>query len=479
MPNLAQIYTGLTGYSLTEGALHITPWVTDSRLVTSGAAFVACPGAQTDGHLYIAEALKRGATVVIAERERTDLRGLNVQVIDLANPQAEKVTPPVLFLTDDSLQAMQKLAAWWRLQANPNLKVIGVTGSVGKTTVKELTAAILSKRFRTWKSHGNYNSDIGLPLTFLDMPLDTERAVVEMGMTRAGEITELAEIVQPTVGIVTNVGPAHAEYLGTIEAIAEAKAELVASLPANGTAILNGDDEWVNTFSKYTSAKVFMYGLEAKFDLWADQISSLGLNGISFRFHHGREQLSAKLPLLGRHSVHAALAAASVGLNEGQSWAEIIAGLKDLPKMEVLRIVVVEGLNDSIIIDDTYNASPDSVMAALNLLADLRDNGRCLAVLGDMRELGEYTEQAHKLVAHRAANVAELFVAIGEQAELMAKEAQIAGLPPEAIFKTSDRQDAANWLAERLQPGDYLLVKASRSLRLDLLVSLLSVPSSD
>ncbi len=187
--------------------------------------------------------------------------------------------------------------------------------------------------------------------------------------------------------------------------------------------------------------------------------------------------MAARLPLLGRHSVHAALAAASVGLSQGQSWAEIIGGLKDIGRLEVLRIVVAEGINGSTLIDDSYNASPDSVLAALNLLNDL--GGRRIAVLGDMLELGSYTEMGHKLIARRAASVASLFVAIGEMAEWMAQEAQDAGLPADAIFATRERGEAVAWLKERLQPEDMVLVKGSRGLRLDELVTQLSVVGGD
>lgn len=484
MPTLAQLYTGLTERPApagTSGAV-VTPWVMNSQLVQPGGGFVARPGAKADapdGHRYIADALARGASVVIAERARTDVAALagQAQVVNLAAPEVERLQPPLLFLCDDSLATVQRLAAWWRGQANPALKVIGITGSVGKTTVKELTSVVLGKRFKTWKSRGNYNSDIGLPLTLLDMPLDVERVVVEMGMTRAGEITELAAIVRPDVGVVTNVGTAHMEQLGSIERIADAKAELVASLPAGGIAILNGDDERVRAMASRTQGHVHVYGLQPEFTLWADQIQSHGLDGISLRFHHGRESVAARLPLLGRHSVHSALAAASVGLSQGQSWAEIIAGLKDLAEMEVLRVMVVEGLNGSTILDDSYNASPDSVMAALNLLHDL--GGRRIAVLGDMLELGDYSEHGHRLVAARAANVASLFVAVGQMSQLMAEEARSAGLPAEAIFATLRRREAVEWLRPRLQPGDMVLVKGSRGLRLDEMVTNLSISAEE
>lgn len=476
MPTLAQLFTALTGQTPpnSTSAAVITPWVMNSRLVQPGGAFVARPGEKADGHVYIPDALARGAAVIVAERARLNATlPITVQIVDVANPKIETLKAPVLFLVEDSMAAMQALGAWWRHQANPNLRVIGITGSVGKTTTKELVAKVLSQRFKVWKSKGNYNSDIGLPLTLMDMPLDTERAVMEMGMTRLGEITELAKMVRPDVGVVTNVGIAHAEQLGSIEAIAQAKGELPANLPPHGLAILNGDDPRVVAMAQNSPAKSFTYGMDAAFDLWADQITSNGLKGLSFRFHRGKEEIFARVGLLGRHSVHGALAAAAVALNEGMSWQEILVALSHMDDMEVLRVIVVQGVNGSTLIDDSYNASPDSVMAALNLLADL--DGRKIAVLGDMRELGDYAERAHTMIARRAAEVAQRFVAIGGMATIMAQEAKVAGLPDQAIFATPHRAEAVAWLKEALQTGDVVLVKGSRALRLDELVNELSV----
>ncbi len=482
MPTLADLFTAFTGQPAppTPSRAVITPWVMNSTLVEKGGAFVARPGAQADGHTYIGDALQRGAAVVVAERARLDRATVpvSVQMIDVAQPVATTLSAPVIFVVEDTIAAMQQVATWWRNKANPAMKVVGITGSVGKTTTKELVANVLSQRFRVWKSRGNYNSDIGLPLTMMDMPLDIDVAIMEMGMTRLGEIAELCAIVRPDIGVVTNVGVAHMEQLGSIEAIAAAKGELPATLPATAVAILNGDDPRVKAMADNTRAKVFTYGLDPSDTLWADDIASNGLKGLSFRFHYGTKSIFTRLALLGRHSVHSALAAAAVGLTLGQSWAEITSALGHIASMEVLRVVIVEGVNGSTLIDDSYNASPDSVMAALNLLADL--DGRRVAVLGDMRELGEYTEKGHAIIARRAAEVADRFVAVGDMAEFMAAQAKIAGLRENAIFAAPSRDAAVDWLKQELKPGDVVLVKGSRALRLDELVSQLSVsPSGD
>lgn len=481
MPTLVETFTGLTGHAAPAGTTDrpITAFVVDSRQVKPGACFVARPGEQVDGHDFIPQALAAGAIAVIAERDRLPAEGdapaerlYGAQRVDLAAPATTPLDPPVIFAADDSMAAVQRLAGWWRDRI-PSLRVIGITGSVGKTTLKELTAAVLRQRYRTFKSVGNLNSDIGLPLTMLDMPLDTERAVLEMGMTRPGELTELAAFAKPVVAVVTNVGPSHLARLGSLEAISAAKAELVQALPAGGIAILNGDDERVRRMASLAPAgvTVMTYGLDPDSTIWASEIESHGLDGISFRFHYAGQNVAARLPLLGRHSVHASLAAAAVGLVEDQSWAEIIAGLKDLAELEVLRLVVVPGINGSTLLDDTYNASPASMLAALNLLADLP--GRHVAVLGDMLELGSYTLKGHQIVARRAAEVCEVLVTVGDLGRLIADEALASGLDPAQLFVTTDRDTAVTWLRERLQPNDMVLIKASRGLRLDEVVTAL------
>lgn len=484
MISFADCYRGLTGHDAPAATadFRVTPWVMNSREVVAQGGFVARPGASdssVDGHRYIGDALQRGAAAVIAERDRTDLAmvGDGVQIVDLNAGPVAALKAPTLFLADDSLAAIQRLAAWWRQRANPGLQVVAITGSVGKTTTKELIAAVLSQRFRTWKSRGNYNSDIGMPMSLLDMPLEIERAVVEMGMTRRGEIAELVRIAHPQIGVVTNVGPAHMMQLGSFEAITAAKQELVEGLPASGLAILNADDWRVRSMADKSAATVVTYGSDPSNDVWADEVTTRGLDGISLRFHRGKDSAYAHLPLLGQHSVHGSLAAATVGLTQGMSWGEIIAGLKSIAEHEVLRIMVVEGLHGSTLIDDTYNASPDSVMAALNLLADL--DGRKIAVLGDMKELGPYSHEGHALVSRRAGTVADRFVAVGEMAPRMIQDAHRAGMAPTATYAAQDAADAEAWLRGQLQQGDIVLVKASRAVGLDQLVTALTVTPED
>lgn len=366
--------------------------------------------------------------------------------------------------------ALQRLGKAWRARFG-QVRVIGITGSVGKTSTKELAHAVLGRRFRTLKSEGNLNNEIGLPLTLLRLRPEHERAVLEMGTYGPGEIALLADLARPSVGVVTNIGPVHLERMGSMEAITAAKMELVAALPADGVAILNLDDERVMTMAAHTQARIFTYGLVSSADLWADEIQSMGLEGIRFRLHYGRDSLNVQVPLLGRHSVHTALRAAAIGLVEGLAWDEIVSGLRGLSSQ--LRLVAASGPKQSVILDDTYNSSPDSAIAALNLLADL--DGRRVAVMGDMLELGSAEEASHRLVGRRARDVADLLVTVGKRARVMAEAALEAGMNPERVVVVEDVDAAVPVLERLIEPNDFILVKGSRGVYLDRLVTALTV----
>ena len=257
------------------------------------------------------------------------------------------------------------------------------------------------------------------------------------------------------------------EKLGTMAAIVQAKRELVESLPAHGAAILNRDEPLVMEMAAYTQARVFTYGLTPEADVWADGIQAMGLAGIRFELHHGRETLRVQVPLLGRHSVHTALRATAVGLVEGLAWEEIVRGLQSTPSQ--LRLVTVDGPQGSLIVDDTYNASPESAIAALNLLADL--DGRRIAVMGDMLELGAAATPSHQLVGRRALAVADIVVAVGKLGRIIGETALADGMPRDKVFFADGAEDAAARLRELIQPGDVILVKVSRGARLDRLVT--------
>jgi UDP-N-acetylmuramoyl-tripeptide--D-alanyl-D-alanine ligase len=351
------------------------------------------------------------------------------------------------------------------------VRVAGVTGSVGKTTTKELIAAVLARRYVTLKSEASYNNEIGLPLTLMHLTGEHERVVLEMVMYDVGEIADLARIALPHVGVVTIVGPVHLERLGTIERIAQAKRGLVEALPPapEGVAILNYDDERVRVMAQATKARIFYYGLSPEADLWADGVVSLGLEGVRFQLHYGDEVLHVRIPLLGQHSVHTALRAAAVGLVEGLTWQEIIEGLRT-PAAQ-LRLVAVPGPQGSTILDDTYNSSPVSALAALNLLAELE--GRKIAVLGDMLELGDYEQEGHEKVGMRALEVADVLITVGRLGRIIGETALRWGMPAGQVHIVETNAEAVALLDEMVAPDDVILVKGSRALKMEEIVNAL------
>lgn len=444
--------------------------VIDSRLSTPESLFVALPGEVVNGHAYVGEAFAGGAIFALIDQElpgefyTIDLRNGNK-----AGEHLEIGQTPACILVDDSLEAMQKIARFWRRQLE--IDVIGITGSVGKSTTKEVVAEVLSRRYRTLKSPGNLNNEIGLPLTLLKLNHKHERAVLEMGFYVPGEIDFLCDLALPKVGVVTNVGTVHAERAGTIEDIARGKAELVESLPPgpDGLAILNFDDPLVKEMAKKTEARVFSYGMTPEANLWADNVIGLGLDGIRFRLHFRNEVIHMRVPLIGRHSVHTALRAAAVGLNDGLSWQGIVDGLQSGKTQ--LRLVAVRSESGAIILDDTYNASPESTLAALNLLDDL--GGNKIAVLGDMLELGQYEKQGHEIVGARVAEVVAELIVVGEKAKWIAAAASQAGLGLEKINEFDTSEDAVDYLKGHLNSNDVVLVKGSRGMQMEIIVTAL------
>ncbi len=469
MLTLSDILDALTGKRYLSAQQHITDAVVDSRLVIPGALFIALPGEKVDGHEFIGDAFNRGAHVAIIEKDIRD----NFPVIDLRKSSEiqEPITTPICLRVENSLQALQGIARFWRRKLD--IQVIGITGSVGKSTTKEVVADVLRQRFSTLKNPGNLNNEIGLPLTILRLSKGHQRAVLEMGFYVPGEITLLCDIALPQIGVVTNVGMVHAERAGSMEVIAQGKSELVAALPPapQGVAILNYDDPLVRSMAEKTKARIFYYGLDNQADLWADQIESRGLEGISFRLHYCSEVLYLTVPLIGRHSVHTALRAAAVGLVEGLTWQEIVQGLRSSHTQ--LRLSVVRTESGALILDDSYNASPESTLAALNLLEEL--DGRKIAVLGDMLELGVYEEKGHEIVGVRTAEIVNQLITVGQRGQLIGLAAQRSGFPNSHLFMVETNEEATNLLKEILREGDIVLIKGSHGMRMDRIVSALEM----
>jgi UDP-N-acetylmuramoyl-tripeptide--D-alanyl-D-alanine ligase len=445
----------------------------DSRTLIPGSIFIALKGESLDGHTYVSQAFDRGASFALIEHQvDPELRVLDLRQgveVDLE----KQIEVPFCLLVDDSLKTLQMVAGAWRRKLD--LRIIGITGSVGKSTTKELTTTVLRQRYRTLKNSGNLNNEIGLPMTLWRLSDGHDRAVLEMGFYVPGEIEFLADLALPSVGVLTTIGTVHAERAGTIEEIARGKAELIQSLPAapEGVAILNYDDDLVRAMAEKTDARVLYYGLNPEADLWADQVEGLGLEGIKFRLHFQDETIHMKVPLIGRHSVHTVLRAAAVGLVEGLSWEEISRGLRS--EHTQLRLVAVRAECGAMILDDTYNASPKSMLADINLMEEM--DGRKIAVLGDMLELGRYEIQGHKKVGIRAAEVVDVLVTLGKRGMIIAEAASENGLDQAMIYSYEDTAEAIEFLSGFLTEKDVVLVKGSRGMQMEKIVAALEVGS--
>ncbi len=428
--------------------------VHDSREVGDGDLFVALRGERMDGHRFVPDALEAGAGAVMVNEEwfrRYDLGDLPIIVVP------------------DTLVALQSLAAYWRTLFR-DVRVIGITGSIGKSSTKEVISAVLSHRYQVTRSRKSYNNEIGLPLSVLEITPDTDVVVLEMGGAYAfGEISQLARIAQPTIGVVTNVSHSHLGRMGSLDAIAETKAELVEALPADGLAVLNIDDPRVRAMSERARCRVVYYGTDPAADFYATDLESNGIEGIAFTLHHRDVQSYVSVPLMGRHSVHMALVGIAVGTELGLSLADILRGFQT-PDIQ-LRLLLLPGVNGSTVLDDSYNANPASCIAALNLLVEL-DATRRVAVFGDMYELGPYEEEGHRLVGGRAAETVDALYTMGPRARLIAAEA-VRARPDLPVEMFDDKRALEDALRRDLRPGDLVLIKGSRGLELETLVAAL------
>ncbi|QHG17899.1 UDP-N-acetylmuramoyl-tripeptide--D-alanyl-D-alanine ligase [Nostoc sp. ATCC 53789] len=409
---------------------------TDSRTLKPGEVFVALRGDKFDGHKFVPTAIAKGAIAAIVDFE-------------YENPGF-----PVLRVKD-TLKAYQQIGRWWRDRFN--IPVIGVTGSVGKTTTKELIAAVLGTKGRVHKTYGNYNNEIGVPKTLLELGAENDYAVIEMAMRGRGQIAELTQIARPTIGVITNVGTAHIELLGSEEAIAEAKCELLVEMAADSVAILNHD----NPLLMATAAKV-----------WQGEVLTYGFSGGDIQGQLIDNEtvevagIQLPLPLPGRHNATNFLAALAVAKVLGIDWASLKAGVEvDMPTGRSQRFTLP---NDVIILDETYNAAPEAMIASLQLLADTPGK-RKIAVLGAMKELGERSQQLHQRVGEtvRKLNLDGLLVLVdGEDAEAMALSAE--GIPSECF---ATHAELVARLKTFVQTGDRLLFKAAHSVGLDRVVN--------
>ncbi len=421
-----------TGYSI------------DSRTLQPGDLFFAVRGERLDGHDYVEAALARGAVSAVVENRNASRLAGNSQ----------------LLVVDDSLVALQRLgAAVRRLWGKP---LIGVTGSAGKTTTKECIAHVLGTRHRVLKSQGNLNNHFGMPLQLLKLEPEHDLAVIEMGMSHAGEITALAKLAQPDCGVVTMVAPVHLEFFDSVAAIARSKYELIESLRPGSIAVLNADDEYVSQFGRDFHGNVVMFGVQKPAEVRAQNIESRGPEGSAFDIVADGESVSAALPLLGEYNIYNALAGVAVGLQYGiplkaaaQSLATLAAGDK---RGEVLSI------NGATVINDCYNSNPKALDSMVRSLARMPAQRR-IVVAGEMLELGPAGEAMHRAAGeHIAQQGIDIVLGVRGLAKAMVDGAKHAGVRAEFV---NTPEEAGEWLAREIKPGDAVLLKASRGVRLE------------
>ncbi|MGE5576393.1 MAG: UDP-N-acetylmuramoyl-tripeptide--D-alanyl-D-alanine ligase [Syntrophothermus sp.] len=435
---------------------------TDTRTINAGELFVPLIGENFDGHQFLRQAVEKGAAGALIG-----------QGYEIPEEWGGDGTPFAIRV-GDTLRALQDLARWYRAQFD--LPVVAVTGSNGKTTTKDMVEAILARRWKTLKTEGNLNNEIGLPLTLLRLDKATQAAVVEMGMRGIGQIEALAHLAKPTVGIVTNVGEVHMELLGSREAIARAKGELVAALDKRGLAILNADDQRVAAMRMQTRARILTYGISGNgaripVDCLADSIQSRGIRGVSFRVSFGGRNWQVDLPVPGVHNVYNALAATCAALGLGFTPEEVTAGLAGC-RLSRMRLEAVAASGGWLVINDAYNASPASMRAALQILAESRGKGRTVAVLGDMGELGNLSEEAHRAMGEYVRELGiDWLITVGTKASLISQTARQKGFPPEHNIVCATNSEALKQLGDVVKPDDVVLVKGSRVMKMEEIVA--------
>jgi UDP-N-acetylmuramoyl-tripeptide--D-alanyl-D-alanine ligase len=449
--DLASI-AAILGGSLTpeRASVVITGVSTDSRTVRPGDLFVPLRGPNYDGHDYIGQAVRGGAAACLSEEV---IAGLAVPVVRVGN----------------TMQAMGDLAA--ALRQDFDGPVVAVTGSSGKTTTKEMLAAVLSLTGSGLKTEGNFNNLIGLPLTLFRLQPEHRWAVLEMGMSARSEIARLTEIARPDVGIVTNVGPAHLEQLGSIEGVARAKGELYAALPAGGTAIVNTDDPQARQLPVANGVQRLLFGLTAEARVRAEEIR-VDDCGVRFDLILPTGRWPVRLAVPGLHNVYNALAAAAAAHVLKVEGEAIVRGLEQF-RSSPGRMTVTQLPGDILLLEDYYNANPMAMRAALASLADLPGNGRRLAVLGDMLELGAAAEDLHRQVGEAAAAVVDRLILLGALAAAVAAGARAGGLAADAVQVVESHEAAAELLQQWLHPGDRVLVKGSRGMTMEKICHLL------
>lgn len=433
----------VTGGELVGGDVRVNAVSTDTRTLEKGALFIAIKGERFDGNDYIKQAAEAGAAAAISDMK----------------PGSVKTHIPVVYVRN-SRTAQLALARYYRNKIS--VKVCGVTGSVGKTSTKDMISTVLSAKFNTLKTEGNFNNDVGLPKTLFRLTGEVQAAVLEMGMSGRGEISELSECARPDCAVITNISYCHIENLKTLENIMAAKLEILDGMSENSPLIVNGDDEYLGklTAEDIGGRKLIRYGFSDKCDVYADNITVKD-GGEEFTLHYNNNEYKARVPALGEHQVLNALAAFCAGLEFNMDPGEIIPAFLKYEQTGMRQKIEQRG--DKRVILDCYNASPTSMKSALSVLKLMENNGRKIAVLGDMLELGEHSCELHRGIAELA-DCADLFFLYGREMRYCARAMHERDIP---AFHSENKEELTNSLLENVRSGDLILFKGSRGMALE------------
>ena len=435
-----------SGGDLTVGGVSI-----DSRRINPGDMFIALEGESFDGHDFISRAIENGAALVVAQKVLNECR-----------------IPYIL--VEDTLKALQEIARYYRNKFH--IPFVAITGSSGKTTTKDMIASVLSQRFRVLKTEGNLNNAIGLPLTLLNLQYSHEIAVLEMGMNSPGEISLLSDIVRQDISVISNIGTAHIEMLGSRENILKAKLEIFSYFDSGSTAVINGDNDMLASFDS-KEYMIVRYGLDESNDIYAYGIEEKGEEGIVFTVDIEGVPESFKVLLPGMHNVYNALSAIAIARFFGMEAEDIRKGLMSF-KPSKMRMDIINLRSGIKIINDAYNANPESMRAAMNVLQSLKSQRRSVCILGDMLELGDSSEREHYGIGeYAAATGVDVIAAIGNFADAVKRGAEASGKDSKNIYVFPAKEEAVLHLGKILKPGDVVLVKGSRSIKMEYIVDFL------
>lgn len=446
---LDEVTKAVGGTLVGSGTVKTRGYSIDSRSINSGELFFAIKGPRFDGHSFIPQVVARKAAAAVVEESWKPPADLTLPIIRVRS----------------TFQSLQDLAR--DVRRRWGMPIIGVTGSVGKTTTKEITAAILSKKYTVLRSVGNLNNEYGLPLCLLRVEKYQTIGVLEMGMSAKGEIRRLASIAEPNQGVVTNVNPVHLEFFKSVDEIAEAKAELIEGLREPRTAYLNNDDTRVRAMGQAFGGKVVTFGIKSMAAFKVQQIQDLGLDGTAFTVHHGKQDVNFTLPLLGQHNIANAIAAIAIGISNEVPWDDAREAVAEMMP-EKMRGVVVKFREGFAVIDDSYNSNPKALAEMIRFVGKLQGFQRKIIVAGEMLELGPEGPELHRACGREAAKSgAALIIGVQGQARAILDGAREAGVDSARLRFVRDAMDAGDLLSRTVKKGDVVLLKGSRGVKLE------------